>query len=149
MGDDHHGYGFEIQSPAFERIVQRINPGFEFETKTVLRKDSLDITGADRKLILSTCQESSADKIVITHGTDTMIQTAEALKSLKDKVVVITGAMSPERFKDSDADFNFGFAVAAVSTLPNGSYIAMNGRIFKADDVVFDEDSNQFISTST
>ena len=143
-GDDHHGYGFEIGEPAFVRVLQRINPDFEYEVKVVSQKDSLDITDEDRKLLLASIKESNEDRIIVTHGTDTMIQTADMLGEISDKTVVITGAMNPELFKDSDAEFNIGFAIAAASSLPRGVYIAMSGRIYKQGMVIFNTVRNRF-----
>lgn len=145
-GDENHGYSFIITTPAYERILQRINPRFQHETKTILQKDSLDITDEDRKLILDACIRTGLNKIVITHGTDTMIQTAELLSQIEDKAIVLTGAMSPELFKNSDADFNLGSALGAVSVLDKGVYIAMHGRVLKWDQVIFNPNSGQFIS---
>lgn len=143
--DDHHGYSFEIGLPAYTRVLERVNPSFGFETRTVLQKDSLDMTDVDRDMVVNACIDNNFSNIVVTHGTDTMIQTAEKLAArVKNKTIVITGAMSPERFKDSDADFNIGVASGAVGLLDNGVYIAMNGEIFKWNEVVFDKSLNRF-----
>lgn len=144
-GDDNHGYGFEITTPAYERILQRVNPSFEYETKMVLQKDSLDITDDDRIAILQACKDSDASKIVITHGTDTMIKTAELLAQLTDKTIVLTGAMLPELFKNSDADFNLGSAVGAATILEPGVYLTMSGCVFKWDEVTFNDATSQFV----
>lgn len=144
-GIDHHGYSFIITTPAYKRILKQVNPSFEYETKTIMQKDSLDITDEDRSLILRVCQNSATNKIIITHGTDTMIQTAEVLSQLKDKTIVITGAMSPELFKNSDADFNLGTAVGVVSVLESGIYIAMNGQIMKWNEAAFNSNTGQFV----
>jgi L-asparaginase len=132
-GDNNHGYAFEITTPAVRRILEKLDPlECEYEIVECLKKDSLDITDNDRAKIASTCKSIPDECIVITHGTDTIRETAESLASLKDaKTIVLTGAMKPERFKDSDADFNLGLAVGAVSTLENGVYIALNGVIEK------------------
>lgn len=124
------GYAFEIGEPAVKRILQRISPNFDFEIISILKKDSLDITGEDRQKIRDACEKAAADRIIVTHGTDTMIETAEKLSSIKGKVIVLTGAMRPERFVDSDASFNLGTAVGAINLLQQGVYIAMNGRIY-------------------
>lgn len=145
MGQDHHGYSFIITTPAYERILKQINPAFDYETKTVLQKDSLDITDDDRDLILKACEQSPIDKIVITHGTDTMLQTAKTLSQIKDKTIVITGAMSPELFKNSDADFNLGVAVGAVTALGNGVYVAMSGQTLRWDEATFNSSTGQFV----
>jgi L-asparaginase len=127
------GYNFEISEPAVSRILERINPNFEFEIISILKKDSLDITDEDRSIILEAIKNIDNDKIIITHGTDTMINTAEVLNSISDKTIVLTGAMRPEKFSDSDAMFNVGVAVGALSILSSRVYIAMNGRIYDWD----------------
>jgi L-asparaginase len=106
------------------------------EIRTVMMIDSLEITDADRELILSHCNESEGDKIVITHGTDTMEVTAEKLgKAHISKTIVLTGAMIPYKFGSSDGLFNLGSALAFVDCLPHGVYIAMNGRHFTWNNV--------------
>jgi L-asparaginase len=139
------GYAFEITTPAVERILPRINPTFEYEIKTVLRKDSQEITDADRQKIVDACDSSSIDKIVITHGTDTMIETAAALVKVPNKTIVITGSMRPEKFSDSDAPFNVGAAIGALNVLSPGIYITMNGRVYTWDKITRDYDTGQFI----
>lgn len=129
------GYAFEIGEPAVRRILDKLNPSFTYDIVQVLRKDSLDITDRDRVKIVQTCKKTSTDKIIITHGTDTMIETAKKLRTLRDKTIIITGAMRPEKFSDSDAMFNVGAAVVAVQIMPHGVYITMNGRIFRSDNV--------------
>lgn len=143
--DDNHGYSFAIGEPAFKMILERVHPSFDFECKTILQKDSLDITDEDRNLLLQACQESSHAKIVITHGTDTMLQTAQSLSEIVDKTIILTDAMLPELFKNSDADFNLGLAIGAVSSLEPGVYIAMSGRALKWDQVVFDQQTGRFV----
>jgi L-asparaginase len=139
------GYAFEIGEPAVKRILQRINPNFDFEIVSILKKDSLDITENDRKKIRDACEKAATDKIVVTHGTDTMIETAEKLSSIKGKVIVLTGAMKPEKFVDSDASFNLGTAVGAVNVLQQGVYIAMNGRIYPWNKVKRNSQTGQFV----
>jgi L-asparaginase len=139
------GYAFEIGEPAVKRILQRVDPNFDFEIISILRKDSLDITEEDRKKIRGACQKTVADRIVVTHGTDRMIETAEKLSSIKGKVVVLTGAMKPEKFFDSDASFNLGTAVGAINLLQQGVYIAMNGRIYPWNKVKRNSHTGQFV----
>ena len=127
------GHGFEISEPAAQRIIERVNPAFEYEIVTVAKKDSLELTDDDRARLRTACLSASADRIVITHGTDTMIQTATSLSDVKDKVIVITGAMRPERFSNSDASFNLGVAIGAAQALPNGVYVAMHGGVHRWD----------------
>lgn len=144
--DDNHGYNFQISTPAFERIIKRVNPSLQFETKAILQKDSLDITEEDRNLIFEACRDSDANKIIITHGTDTMIDTGKLLQDITDKTIILTGAFVPEKFKDSDADFNLGTAVGAANSLSKGVFIAMGGRVIACDEAVFDSKLNQFTS---
>jgi L-asparaginase len=114
------GYAFEISEPAVQRVLEKLNPAFDFEIITALKKDSLEITAQDRQKLVDLCSGLGNNKIIITHGTDTMIETAEKLKEVKDKTIVITGAMRPERFSDSDAPINIGVAVGAVNVLEKG-----------------------------
>lgn len=139
------GYCFEIGEPAVKRILRRVNPNFGFEVVTVLRKDSLDITEEDRRKIRDACLNAGGDKIIITHGTDTMLETARELSGIKNKVIILTGASRPERFKDSDADFNLGTAVGAANVLNEGVYVAMNGRVYPWDKVERDKETGRFV----
>jgi L-asparaginase len=95
-----------------------------------LRKDSLELTEADRELVRQAVAASAAERIVITHGTDTMIETGKYLVGIPGKTLVLTGAMQPARFRQTDAVFNIACAITAVQLLPAGVYLAMNGRIF-------------------
>jgi len=121
---------YEVGDPRVAEILRDANVRFDFTVESVLRKDSLEITESDRELIRTRVVASSADRILITHGTDTMVQTALALFGIDGKTIVITGAMQPARFRESDAVFNVGVAIGALQTLASGVYIAMNGRIF-------------------
>tara|TARA_Y100000814_G_scaffold150859_1_gene109923 strand:- start:656 stop:1153 length:498 start_codon:yes stop_codon:yes gene_type:complete len=106
------------------------------DIKNLMLKDSLDMDENDREQILQACLKTNSKKIVITHGTDTMTNTAEILnKNIKNKTIVFTGAMIPYKFGASDGLFNLGSALTAVQTLTNGIYIAINGNIFKSDQV--------------
>ena len=141
------GYAFEIGEPAAKRILEKVHPSFDFEVVSLLKKDSLDITETDRDKILQACQKADADKIVVTHGTDTMIETAKKLSRVRNKVVVLTGAMKPEKFVDSDASFNVGAAVGALSVVSNGVYVAMNGRVLPWNRVKRDERTGRFVES--
>ena len=106
------------------------------DVRTLMMVDSLDLTDQDRQTILDHCLKAKEDKVVITHGTDTMDVTAKVLgATIKDKTVVLTGAMIPYKFGSSDGLFNLGSALAFVQTLPHGVYIAMNGKYFRWDNV--------------
>ena len=138
-------YNFTILEPAVKRVLQKINPSFEFEIETVLRKDSLDMDDNDRKKVLDACKNTLFDRIVITHGTDTMTKTAKELVELEGKTVVLVGSAKPEKFSDTDAQFNIGVAVGAINGLKPGVYIAMNGRIYDWDKCVKDPETGRFI----
>jgi L-asparaginase len=139
------GYAFEISEPAVGRILKKLNPDFEYRIISVLKKDSLDITESDRIKILNACQKTDTQKIIITHGTDTMLETAKKLSALKGKTIIITGSMRPERFSNSDAPINVGLAIGAVNVLENGIYIAMHGKIISWDKCKRNPKTGQFI----
>jgi L-asparaginase len=122
-------YNFTISEPAVKRILERAVPALQYRTVSLHKKDSQDLSEEDRRLIVETCQAAPEKYIVITHGTDTMHKTAQALKGLTDKVIVLTGSLIPERFAHSDADFNIGTAVGALNFAQNGVHIAMSGRV--------------------
>jgi L-asparaginase len=139
------GYAFEISEPAVKRILEKLNPSFEYEIISLFKKDSQDITEEDREKIYKTCKELENDRIIITHGTDTLIETAEELRDIKEKVIILTGAFKPEKFTDSDAHINVGVAIGAVNVLNDGVYITMNGRIYPWDKVKRDPKTGKFI----
>ena len=126
--DDKSDY--QIGAPQIGEILHALGVGFRFDVVPVLRKDSLHITDDDRDLIRRMIEAQPTRHILVTHGTDTMVETAKALAAISDKVIVLTGALNPARFMGSDAVFNIGCAVGAVQTLSAGIYIAMNGRIW-------------------
>ena len=126
---------FEIGDSLLPELLTESNIHDGYEVRPLMRKDSLELTDADRQTILAAVKASACQRILITHGTDTMAQTAEALKSVADRTIVLTGAMQPARMRRTDAIFNIGFAWAAVSLLPAGVYIAMNGEVFEAGSV--------------
>ncbi len=119
----------------------------DISLETVMLKDSLDMDDSDRQQILESCLACDEPQIVITHGTDTMVETSQVLATkIKDKTIVLLGAMVPYQFKNSDALFNLGCAIAAVQTLENGVYITMNGKIFNYDEVIKNKDLGEFQS---
>lgn len=121
---------FQIGEPAVSEVLKEANATFDFDVDSVLRKDSLDMTDNDRLLIRDRVLSCPERRIVVTHGTDTMIETARVLCTIKGKTIVLTGAMQPAKFRFTDAVFNIGCAVMAVQTLPEGVYIVMNGKVF-------------------
>jgi len=126
---------FQVGEPSIVEILKEANVTFSYEVLSVLRKDSLDMTDDDRLLICSKVKTSTQNRIVITHGTDTMIDTAKALQGITGKIIVLTGAMQPANFRFTDAVFNIGCAVTAVQIMPEGVYITMNGRIFNPENI--------------
>ncbi len=136
---------YKVGTPGIESIIEEARVNFDYEVVSLLKKDSLDMTSEDRDLILNAVKKEKSRHIVITHGTDTMVDTAVALKQIKDKVIVLTGAMEPACFKSSDAAFNLGSAVASVQTLSPGIYIAISGRIFDPAKVKKNRSMKQFI----
>ena len=113
-----------------EMMLKQANCTLTHIVEDDMLKDSLEMTDEDRQTILGSCLESTENKIVISHGTDTMVETAKKIAhQIKDKTIVLFGAMIPYRVSGSDALFNLGFALSSVQTLQNGVYIAMNGKI--------------------
>ena len=117
----------------------------EVTIRTVMMIDSLDMTDADRALIVQNCLQSPEERIVVTHGTDTMTDTAAAIaRGVSGKTIVLTGAMIPYAFGSSDGLFNLGSALSFVQALPPGVYIAMNGKCFPWDRVRKNRDRGEF-----
>ena len=115
------------------------------DIRTLMMIDSLEMTDMDRELIARHCQEADEEQIIITHGTDTMSDTARLLaEKVKDKTIVLTGAMIPYKFGSSDGLFNLGSALAFVQTLPKGVYVAMNGKYFDGTNVRKNKQSGEF-----
>jgi L-asparaginase len=140
--DDKSDY--QVGEPQISQILHAMHVAFEFEVSALMRKDSLHITDDDRKLIRAAIAASSASHVLITHGTDTMVETAVELQGLEGKTIVLTGALNPARFRDSDAIFNIGCAVGAVQALPPGVYIAMNGKVWDPEHVRKNRNQNRF-----
>lgn len=123
---------YQVGSPQVIEILEQAHVSFEYEVVPILKKDSLEMTDADRDLIRKAVEVDTRERIVITHGTDTMTETAKRLQGITGKTIVLTGALEPAISKYTDATFNIGAAVAAVQCLPHGIYITMNGRVFPA-----------------
>lgn len=135
---------FEVGDSQVNYILNEGLVGFDYDVVPLLQKDSLDMTAADRSKLRSYVASDDSQRYVITHGTDTMVDTAEALIGLAGKTIVLTGALSPARFRSTDAVFNVGMAVAAVQTAAPGVYIAMSGQVFAAGEVRKNRDENRF-----
>ena len=128
-----------------DEMLRRGRCGLDVDVDTLMMVDSLEMTDAQRALIVGACRECAEDQIVITHGTDTMVETARAIADgVEGKTVVLTGAMIPYAFGSSDGLFNLGSALSFVQSLPVGVYIAMNGKSFAWDDVRKNRDAGVF-----
>jgi L-asparaginase len=137
---------YQIGAPQIGEILAQLGVAFEFEVVPVLRKDSLDMDDADRAAIRRTIEQQPHRHVLVTHGTDTMVDTARALRGIPGKVIVLTGALNPARFQGSDAVFNIGCAVGAVQTAADGVWIAMNGRVWDPLHVRKNREANRFES---
>jgi L-asparaginase len=121
---------FVVGEPQVGVILREANVSIQYEIESLVKKDSLELSEEDRRMIAEKVHSASESQILITHGTDTMVATAKALLDIPDKVIILTGAMQPASFKHSDAAFNIGCAMMALQTLPEGVYMVMNGRLF-------------------
>ena len=140
--DDKSDY--QIGEPQIGGILRELGVAFQFTVIPIIRKDSLHISAEDRELIRATIAAQPARHILVTHGTDTMVETAHVLEALTDRTIVLSGALSPARFRGADAEFNVGTAVGAVQCLPPGVYIAMNGRVWDPRKVRKNVQENRF-----
>lgn len=125
---------FSFGEAAIREITKsKVKVNFDYTIEPLLAKDSLEMTQKDRQSIKKACEKTKTNKILITHGTDTMVETAKVLSKIPNKTIVLTGASQPYRFRESDAEFNIGVAIGAINVLDRGVYIAMNGRVYKWD----------------
>lgn len=136
---------FEVGESTMDSVLLQANVSFGYRVVSLLKKDSLDIDDQDRELIKTTVLAQPEEWIIVTHGTDTMAESAKLLAEQQEKTVVFTGSMQPARFSRTDAIFNVGCAVAAVQILPKGAYIAINGNILDPTKAVKDRDNARFI----
>ena len=128
--------GFVFDETHIPELLKRSRSLLDAKVRTIMLIDSLEITKSDQEIMLKACEDTEEDKIVITHGTSNMEKTAQFLgEKIKNKTIVLTGAMVPYTLRNSDALFNMGTALAFVQTLPNGVYIAMNGKYYNWDNV--------------
>ena len=135
---------YQVGEPQIGKILDDLGVAFRFHVIPLLRKDSLFINDDDRVLMRATIAAQSERCVLVTHGTDSMVETAKVLAEITDKTIVLTGALNPARFEGSDAEFNIGCAVGAVQSLPPGVYIAMNGRIWDPEKVRKNVEANRF-----
>tara|TARA_R110002050_G_scaffold9504_2_gene33432 strand:- start:7521 stop:8000 length:480 start_codon:yes stop_codon:yes gene_type:complete len=135
---------YHVGEPQVAGILERANVVVDFEVCSLMKKDSLEIDNADRKILRDAILSEQNSHIIVTHGTDTMIETAEFLQNIPHKTIVLTGSMYPAQYRDSDAIFNLGCTLIAAQILEPGVYIAMNGRIFNPLDSVKNIALNRF-----
>lgn len=135
---------FEIGDSLLPELLSESNIQGGYRIHEVLRKDSLDMTDDDRDRLFEAVAGCEARQVLITHGTDTMAETAQRLSTLSDRTIVLFGAMQPARMRRTDALFNLGFAWSAVQLLPPGVYIAMNGEVFEAGSVRKNREAKRF-----
>jgi L-asparaginase len=138
---------FEVGESQLQTILSEGLVEFDFDIVPLLQKDSLEIDDDDRARLRDFIAKDDGEYYVITHGTDTMPETAEVLTDLEGKTIVLTGALTPARFRTTDAVFNVGMAVAAVQTAGAGVYIAMSGQVFEAGAVRKNRAENRFEAT--
>jgi len=140
--DDKSNY--QIGAPQIGEILNQLGVAFTFDVIALMRKDSLHMDDTDRDLVRRTILAQPHRHVLVTHGTDTMVETAHVLADIPGKTIVLTGALNPARFQGSDAVFNIGCAVGAIQALPDGVYIAMNGRVWDPQRVRKNRDANRF-----
>jgi L-asparaginase len=138
---------YEIGAPTVGELLRDAQVTLPYTVEAVMRKDSLQLTDADRATIRARVEAAVESRIVITHGTDTMVATASALAGIPGKTIVLTGSLQPARFRSSDADFNVGMAMAAAQTCAPGIWIVMNGTVFDGARVRKNRDANRFEET--
>ena len=135
---------FQVGDPVIGKLLESMQVGFSFTVESALRKDSLNMTNEDRALIRQRVEQCAEKCVLITHGTDSMVSTAKALTGIAGKCVVLTGALQPAAFYQTDAIFNVGCAIGAAQSKQAGVYIAMNGQVFDADKVIKNVAANRF-----
>jgi L-asparaginase len=135
---------FHIGDTIIGTLLEEANVDFDYEIESLLKKDSLDMDENDRQRIRIAVSNVNHTRIMIAHGTDTMVETAQALLGIEGKTIVLFGSMQPARMRYSDAMYNLGIASAAVQLLPAGVYLAMNGNIFDPLKVTKNRALNRF-----
>jgi L-asparaginase len=135
---------FEVGEPQILEVLREANLSIAYQVTPLMRKDSLELTDQDREQVRKAVEASTATRIVITHGTDTMTDTARSLTGITGKTIVLTGAMQPARFRFTDAVFNIASAMMAAQTLAEGVYITMNGQVFDPESTRKNVEMNRF-----
>ena len=137
---------YEVGEPTVPHVFREAGVSLGYELEPLMRKDSLEITTEDRETIRAACERAPEAQILITHGTDTMAETAEFLIGIPEKTIVLTGALAPARFRVTDAVFNLGLALGAVQSMSEGVFLAMNGTVFPAGEVRKNREMGRFES---
>jgi L-asparaginase len=137
---------YQVGETAVALLLRQARVALPVQIEEVCRKDSLELTDADRAAIVRRAADAEEARIVITHGTDTMTKTAKALAEIPGKTIVLTGALAPARFAESDAPFNLGMALATAQVAPAGVWIAMSGQVFDGLKVVKDREAGKFVA---
>ena len=135
---------YEVGDPFVEELLHKMNVNISFKVKSLMKIDSLDMTDIHREEILNYVKNSTANNFLITHGTDSIVETAIYLKKITDKTIVLTGSLKPAIFIDNDAIFNVGSALTSAQILKNGVYIVINGQVFNPDNVRKNLEKNIF-----
>ena len=135
---------YEVGDPFVEELLHKMNVNISFKVKSLMRIDSLDMTDIHREEILNYAKNSNANNFLITHGTDSIVETAIYLKKISDKTIVLTGSLKPAIFIDNDAIFNVGSALTSAQILKKGVYIVINGQVFNPNNVRKNLDKNIF-----
>ena len=136
---------YQIGDPQVKAILDRVGATIEYEITDIFHKDSLDITDLDRQSVVEEVLRTEVEYIILTHGTDTMVETAKLLQNeVTGKTIILVGSLTPARFRETDAESNIGVAVGAVQSLPHGIYVAMNGVVFDPSKVRKNRAENRF-----
>jgi len=135
---------YEVGESNVEHILGDGLVNFDYDIVPMFQKDSLEFTDENRQALKAFIESDDASLYVITHGTDTMVETAAKLNSIPHKTILLTGSLSPARFKTTDAIFNIGMAVAAVQSVEPGVYLVMNGQVFAEGEVIKNRAANRF-----
>ena len=135
---------YQVGEPVIGELLDSMGVKFPYTVESAMRKDSLELSDDDRKLIRKSAERCTENKVLITHGTDGMVLTGQTLKGIEGKTIVLTGALQPAAFKISDAIFNIGCALGALQAASPGVYITMNGQLFEIDNVRKNLEENRF-----
>ena len=135
---------YEVGDPFVEELLHKMNVNISFKVKSLMKIDSLEMTDIHREEILNYIKNSNSINFLITHGTDSIVETAIYLKKISDKTIVLTGSLKPAIFIDNDAIFNVGSALTSTQILKNGVYIVINGQVFNPDNVRKNLEKNIF-----